>query len=184
MRYRELLREFRPPAPSWFAGSKVTDENGAALLVYHGTYAKFAKFGHGRDNGFTKPRMGYYFTDTLEAAREFGDAHGYYLSIQHPADFSDWEGQEHVDKALAADPELAERYTTLVSERYGPGVSVSRLQRMGLLQTDQFLNALIKTGCDGMFMPDDFAGHDFISYIAFKPSQIRRVTRKPIPSPS
>ena len=33
---------------AWFEGSKVVDENGEPLVLYHGTSAKFNEFVHGR----------------------------------------------------------------------------------------------------------------------------------------
>jgi hypothetical protein len=183
MRFREIITELRQPNAAWFAGSQVVDDEGNPLLVYHGTFAKFAKFSHGNKNGMTMPRRGFYFSDKPEAAQEFGDAHGYYLAIKRPADFRDAYGRVGADiitRALATDPELAERVTQAVEDHYGPGLSPGRLGRIGLLQTDDFLAALIRIGHDGMFFEDDFAGHDFTSYVAFDPHQIKRATSKPL----
>jgi hypothetical protein len=182
MFYREIT-EVRQPNAGWFAGSQVVDDDGAPLVVYHGTYAKFSQFSHGNKNGMTAPRRGFYFSDTAEAAQEFGDVHGYYLAIKRPADFRDDYGREGagiIARALATDPALAERVTKAVEDRYGPGLSPGRLGRMGLLQSDDFLAALIRIGCDGMFFQDDFAGHDFTSYVAFEPQQIKRATSRPL----
>jgi len=186
MRYLELISETRPPNSVWFADSKVIDRNGTPLVVYHGTDAKFAQFAQGHKNGMTNRRNGFYFTDKLEAAQEFGDAHGYYLSIRRPADFRYDGGQEYVDRALAHDPALAEQVTDAVGNRYGRGGgnTVGRLGSMGLLQTDAFLAALVGIGCDGMFFEDHFAGHSFTSFVAFEPSQIKRVTRTPLKAAS
>lgn len=162
---------------AWFAGSQVVDEAGAPLVVYHGSDRDFARFEPGHKNGMTLPRRGFYFTDNLQAAREFGRVHGYHLAIRRPADFRHDGGQTFVDQALAYNNgELADWYQAAVHDRYGAGgATVGRLARMGLLQPDDFLEALAGIGCDGMFFDDDFAGHSFTSFVAFDAAQIKRL---------
>lgn len=176
IRIVENAKTVSVPDAAWFAGSKVIDDLDEPLLVYHGSVASFSEFTHGNKNGMSLPRRGFYFTDNAKAAREFGPVRHFYLSIKHPADFRYDDGQVFVDRALAYDTDLAKRITAAVTERYGPGNRVSRLAHMGMLQTDAFIMALAATGCDGMFFDDNFAGHDFTSFVAFNPDQIRLAT--------
>ena len=71
----------------WFAGSKVVDDSGNPLVVYHGTDANFSVFN--KPYGFT----GNYFTDSKENAKYFSE-YGFhpenakimpcYLKIENP----------------------------------------------------------------------------------------------------
>ena len=86
----------------WFGKSKVVDENGKPLRVYHGTTKDFPAFdpkslGHGNDeNG-----VGYYFTDNAEWTKgysggEGGNTMAVYLKIQKPIY---WERQPEITAA-------------------------------------------------------------------------------------
>lgn len=75
--------EFR----SWFNKSKVVDDNGAPLVMYHGTNAEFSAFDSswaGRtDDGYYG--QGFYFTPDRDEAKEYGArVMPVYLSLQNP----------------------------------------------------------------------------------------------------
>ena len=80
----------------WFGDSKVVDEQGRPLVVYHGTNAKFSAFdkekiGSATDSGFFG--SGFYFTDSKSEAEYYGDiAMPLYLSIQNPLDITEVAG--------------------------------------------------------------------------------------------
>lgn len=73
----------------WFGNSKVVDENGKPLVVYHGTAAKFDAFSYDKigTNG-TVEGVGFYFTDDADTAAGYkkidGEVKECYLSIQKP----------------------------------------------------------------------------------------------------
>lgn len=98
----ESAREQQQNSPEfkkWFEGSKVVDENGKPLVVYHGTDSKeafnmFARFAE-KDYGFHG--QGYYFSVDPEVAENYsrrwkepgysiGGIYPVYLSIKNPAD--------------------------------------------------------------------------------------------------
>ena len=54
----------------WFGKSKVVDENGEPLRVYHGTKAEFQEFQRSRGGEFGS---GMYFSERPDSARMFGD---------------------------------------------------------------------------------------------------------------
>lgn len=67
---------------NWFGDSKVVDEQGRPLIVYHGTERKFDIFKQGVAEGWGK---GSYFTDNIEDAKEFGgNIYAVYLKIENP----------------------------------------------------------------------------------------------------
>ncbi len=71
---------------TWFGKSKVVDENGNPLVVYHGTSEDFTAFdmSKGRAN---MDIQGAFFSPYEEDAAGYGEHVGaYYLSIQKPAD--------------------------------------------------------------------------------------------------
>ncbi|MGN0884751.1 MAG: hypothetical protein ACI4P6_06090 [Candidatus Spyradosoma sp.] len=66
--------------------SKVVDENGEPLVVYHGTGEKFYEFSHkfGMRNGASLGR-GFYFTEDEDYARGYGnEIMGVFLNIRNP----------------------------------------------------------------------------------------------------
>lgn len=73
----------------WFRDSKVVDENGEPLVVYHGSSADFTVFDHrfGYRNGAAEGR-GFYFTSDKNKAEgyktENGKLFGVYLSLHKP----------------------------------------------------------------------------------------------------
>lgn len=77
-----------PEFKKWFGDSKVVDENGNPLIVYHGTDAAFNAF------DMTKGRanmdiQGAFFSPYIEDAQGYGgDIKAVYLSIKNPADES------------------------------------------------------------------------------------------------
>jgi hypothetical protein len=82
----------------WFGDSKVMDENGEPLVVYHGTTANFSVFNEGapRNVGFTKDAKGFYFSADADVASGYatypmltrdktgGNVMPVYLSIKSP----------------------------------------------------------------------------------------------------
>ncbi|MFA5154479.1 MAG: hypothetical protein WC554_18190 [Clostridia bacterium] len=93
---RENLNEYidQFKFKKWFGNSKIVDEKGNPLIVYHGTKAHFDKFKVGKtvgNNGEKDQIEGIYFTDNKSAALFFAaieDDPSYlktvYLSIQNP----------------------------------------------------------------------------------------------------
>lgn len=84
--------------------SKVVDENGEPLVVYHGTDEKFDEFNpyltkNGKELGF-----GSYFTRDKKQAEAYGEVGGYFLNLRNPfftdkIDF-DTESFDDVDDAM------------------------------------------------------------------------------------
>ena len=89
-----------PAFKRWFRDSKVVDESGEPLVVYHGTDAEFEAFDTGLDQDGT------FFTTNREAAEDYGDrVVGAYLSIQNPLEITEIEWGE--DTALSREEAVA-----------------------------------------------------------------------------
>ena len=69
----------------WFGDSKVVDENGKPLVVYHGTAADFTTFALQDKSDRPGSNFGFYFTpDRALAEKYYGKPMAVYLSINNP----------------------------------------------------------------------------------------------------
>ena len=77
-----------PEFKKWFGESKVKDEKGKPLVVYHGTDEDFDVFDknlRGKNFGDTKSKKGWFFTETKEMAKSYGEKQiPLYLSVKNP----------------------------------------------------------------------------------------------------
>lgn len=94
-----------PNFKAWFGDSKVVGEDGAPLVVYHGTTADFSAFDpekRGASTSVSDAKKGFFFVDSGKAASEFTWANGemtgsvmpVYLSMQNPFEVKlpgEWE---------------------------------------------------------------------------------------------
>lgn len=84
---------------SWFGSSKVVDENGKPLMVYHGTNAKFKKF----DMKFAEDGA-HFFTPNETHAGSFGTIRSFILRINSPMEIDQdtlegaWDEEEDYGK--------------------------------------------------------------------------------------
>ena len=70
----------------WFNGSKVANDDGSPMVVYHGTSEKFTVFDMNKGRS-TMDIQGSFFSPWQEDAAGYGDNVGtFYLSIKNPAD--------------------------------------------------------------------------------------------------
>jgi hypothetical protein len=156
-----------PEFKEWFGDSKVVDENGEPLVVYHGaTAADFEAFDAAADaKHIALP--GIFFTPSAAKAadfassasrKEFRDRDGYiegyegaatvpvYLSVKNPATIS-----------------LDDRETGVMS---------------GHAQVREALNAAREAGHDGAIITGWADGSGDVQYVAFDPTQIKSVNNR------
>lgn len=141
-----------PEFKTWFGSSKVVDEQGKPIVVYHGTGQSFDSF---------KP--GSFFTASPDLASGYGEGSGQnivpaYLSIKNPASGAD---VIRVAKTLPGwDSDYADEYPGIIFNQV-PGV----------------MEALKKEGFDGAAFEDGPGGMsdapDAPTYVAFDPTQIK-----------
>jgi hypothetical protein len=144
-----------PAFREWFGDSKVVDESGAPLVVYHGTRADFSTFSSESfgDGVGGEARNGFFFTSDPDEASGYaaGSAPGgnvipAYLSIKKPAEFT---FSEHgISDIIEADEKVAAMLDG--AQRF-----VSRLR-----------------GVDGLILRD-IGGEGRDLYVAFQPNQIK-----------
>jgi len=145
-------------------------------VLYHGSHATFDKFEAGHRNGWSKPRMGFYFTDDQEVVEEyFGKAQAFHVRLNNAANFEYGQGSDIVLAAIERNNTLVDDLKA-VEERYGEDTANSllahRFASMGFLQSDTFVSTLIEMGYDGMIFDDLMSGTPFTSYVAFNADQI------------
>ena len=133
-----------------FSKSKVTDDKGNLLTLYHGTNGNFDTF----ENVKTEP--GYWFTEDKEYASEHGkNLMEVNLNLTNPLDINTIEGEDILwDTAR---------------EVYGK----QQVTEKEVL-SNKVRDRLIELGYDGMIW--EHSGKN--TYIAFEPSQIRKINVK------
>jgi hypothetical protein len=164
-----------PKFKKWFGDSKVVDENGKPLVVYHGTGADFNTFKPSYENSVAG--IGVYFTTDPSVANMYSRGESpntkpVFLAIRQPLDIS---------KPLSSfPPEFRERFlkeiakTYSLRERYdNPDRHIApTLQLISQKTKEKFTNLAKDFGYDGV--KSRHAGADM--YIAFEPNQIKSAT--------
>jgi len=155
----------------WFRGSKVVDENGNPLIVYHGTTADFDRYGEVYD-------LGYHF-GTLERAElragagEGANIRPVYLKLQNPLrldDLASWNPIEVADAVQRADIALSEATTAMINQAKS-FVDTGRPIDANAIYTS-IMADIINSGYDGVIYKIIGEGLGE-SYVAFDRAQIR-----------
>lgn len=131
-----------PEFKKWFGDSKVVDENGKPLVMYHGSFRSFEEFdkfmiGRGTDPGYFG--AGFYFTPVEGLARYYGpNLYRVYLSIKNP--YKTYNRKDLYDAAGTRQPlEIA---TWLKSKGYD-GVLVENRSMLGVVNQFPFAEAVV-----------------------------------------
>ena len=83
---------------NWFNGSKVINENGKPLVVYHGSNDDFDTFKPEKmswQNVLTQQGPGFYFTNNKKEASSYGKPKEFYLAIKNPFILSKTKGRQN-----------------------------------------------------------------------------------------
>lgn len=161
---------------SWFGDSKVVDEQGRPLVVYHGTAFSFDKFSdrQGRGAVFFTPERKFaeeFANDKAASQKELGNSesqnpvlYGVYLSAKNPFDprspehanrLSDETGHEYdQDTIVKGDTEILEQLSGSIKKLGFDGYyeSESGSWNIGVFDPEQIKSA---TGNRGTFDPND-----------------------------
>lgn len=164
-------RELSEEQIEFFKDSKVRDEDGNLLTVYHGTKSEFYTFNNNLsgDNyeGWSYSGKGFYFTDDIKEAQEFGDyslgdnetqIKEVYLNITNPFDTStdDASVLEKLSEGYDVDKQALIRGDFLLKWFRSNKINASEV--------------LQKYGYDGVI--------DYGHYLAYDSNQIKEVTNK------
>ena len=158
-----------PEFKKWFGDSKVVDENGKPIVVYHGTENNFKIFknlGQSRQIG---ANVGFFFTDSENMAKEYANnkrVMPIYLSLQNP---------------LIVEPNS-------IVEMFGENIEITDafdfFTQMDTRVSEQDLkNELIKQGYDGVILRNTNVDTPFMQdihdvYVAFDNTQIKSVNNR------
>ncbi len=151
---------------NWFGDSKVVDENGRPLVVYHGSAYKFDEF----DNVFG--RRGIYFSSDKELSKTYtlrstsDSIYNVYLKIEKPL-VLDYKGKDYTSEVEANGKKYTE-FDDIVSdvkEQDYDGVIARNILDLGYSATQEDINKIA----------DD--------YVAFEPNQIKSVNNRGTFSP-
>lgn len=145
---------------NWFNGSKVIDDSGRPMVMYHGTSADFAKFSYEyADKGSSAYGMGFYFTNMPHTASGYagGDnpnVMATYLNIKKPmpSDYSKLLNRAQIKKIILSSPIFDEALSN-----YG---DVSYVGKSAVLNEaiDAFDNC-----CDTLLTQLNYIANDFYS---------------------
>jgi hypothetical protein len=160
----------------WFKDSKIVDEDGNPLVVYHGTPAKFSSFsdaGVARDGGFFG--KGHYFTPDLNEAEDYaidedgepGTVVPAFLSVQNP-----YVINLSYDAWASTKAELAARgvASAAKAEDSAFGASTYNMLRD---EPAAFTKSVKAEGFDGVMILNNSG---VVEVVAFHPSQIKHAT--------
>ena len=156
----------------WFGDSKVVDEQGRPLVVYHGSKTTFDIFDKSKVSSYSAFSKNFYFTDIKGRAKDYGDiVRAFYLKSNNIFDeelnLPTREDIEKINKILGKDGQK-------LSGDYGfDGLYMTGanfLNDLGV-QTEQDYDYLLKEiGYDGIKSRDE--------YIVFEPTQIKSVDNR------
>ena len=162
-----------PAFKKWFGNSKVVDENGKPLVVYHGTDQQFVTFLNGKSN-----KGKFFFSPSEDFASDYGEPIAVYLSIKNPFRFGYdefnfdeyWNGLPQKDKE-------AIKFTAAetLEKEFASKSDVKDLMNdneWGLNEEDTLHEYLQSKGYDGAIVREN--GVD--NYIAYKNTQIKSAT--------
>jgi 8-oxo-dGTP pyrophosphatase MutT (NUDIX family)/GNAT superfamily N-acetyltransferase len=169
-----------PAFKAWFAGSKVVDDHGRPLRVFHGTRVAedFESFDtlNSRDLGshFGTPEQASFVKDTNENARVIP----VYLSIKNPLrlpDLERWDRDSMTEPLRKAGIEIGEEK----HQMFYPNGTHTNWERNRMADREQIMETVRQAGYDGIVYSNSFeggpgkSGDGKDSWIAFKPSQVK-----------
>ena len=154
----------------FFKDSKIRDANGNLLKVFHGTPKKFTTFRQGTAEGWGE---GIYFTDNIEAAKEFGEnIVEAYLNITNPfnidtmsyydIDFESTKAYQNFDKKYWQ--RWYDEYDTYEEYRDdGMGVDIDMIYTE---YVDVFNKILRELGYDGIiaYQSNNIDGYEIVAF--------------------
>ncbi len=154
----------------WFGNSKIVDENGNPLVVYHGTDKKFDEFKTDKissktDNGVWG--RGFYLTPNKSIADGYGDIiMEMYVKIENPLVL---DSKEEVSKFS----DMMDEYITSIENTLTDEEWLEFMVGDGLDEAFVgFTEEILKPKYDGVIYEDG----DHVEIVAFEPNQIKSAT--------
>jgi len=151
----------------WFGDSKVVDENGEPLVVYHGTVGDFSEFSMKEyGTNFTGDYgIGFYFTQDPKVASGYADS----------ADFIAGHKSGKSGGANVMPVYLKMENPLIVKKSFGTGDLWKKVP--GAKTKQELTDGLISQGYDGVIVDGGIVGSRYISEaVVFNPEQIKSAT--------
>ena len=155
----------------WFVDSKVVNENGEPLVVYHGTNADFNEFSYDKiGETFGKDKIGFFFTSAKSEAENYADfavskknigsknIYPVYVSLQNPLTLKEWAETRY--------------YSNVQDYIDNNGDLIDIFDRY----TDEIIEFAESNNYDGIFFND--RENDYSIVVAFNPEQIKSVNNQ------
>jgi len=167
-----------PEFRAWFGDSKVVDENGQPLVMYHGTTKEFNIFDASKskktDRAVTR-LLGFFFSDYKGGAERYSEWNGasgkileVYLSIKNPYKMSYTEFENL--NMYTFDKMKNNKFVFTDND-------VKTWDREARKNIQNIKKDLQKKGYDGIFIRNS-ANDDNLEYVAFNPEQIKSVANR------
>ena len=149
-----------PEFKKWFGDSKIVNEDGSPMVVYHGTNKDFSEFSVKQKNDHGYYGEGYYFTPNQSDA-------SFYADLYSTRDVV--EGEQSAPNVMPVYLSIKNPYVIYKNNFSGPQYA------------DEFTKDLKEKGYDGIIVRlrdvDDITGNivadDITEIIAFEPNQIK-----------
>jgi hypothetical protein len=153
-----------PQFKAWFGNSKVVDEAGAPLVVYHGTDKTFSEFKKSRVGGKGVSRAGFFFASDPAQATTYA-----YWNTSFPDEKGDFSPSSTMDKIAQklGVKEIAPQVMPVMLSIKNPYNTASR-DLDGRTPAE-----LKKEGYDGALIREEDGGE---MWVAFDPTQIKSAT--------
>jgi hypothetical protein len=165
----------------WFKGSKVVDEKGEPLTVYHGTNADFTEFGDSPNKGSMGESVGHSFTTNREFAQlyagESGKTKEFYLKADKVLSLDKYTTGADLAKKLNAPelmkipgfPDRAQSYWFL---KDGEGYRGNKSDKVGT----EVSKRIRQLGYEAVSFPEADSKKEGITFVVFSPNQIKSAT--------
>jgi len=171
----------------WFAGSKIMDQSGRPLKLYHQASSQFDRFDERFDSGFNEFGKAFYFSNSSYNTGLFGsgklrDRIVANLSLKHPLDLNDLISKRSAVQVLK---EYNNCFTVhLTPDFHGPlqvGQLLEFIQGRDKASYERLRPFMEHLGYDGFrHYADGYtsfltkpSSDGFVTYAAFRPDQIR-----------
>ena len=148
---------------NWFGNSKIVDENGKPLVVYHGTNSDIESFSDRKKGTSTDPGIrgrGFYFSTNIKSSQCYGDnLYKVYLKVENPIDLLRFDSLEEIIDLLEIDP-------TIIHERGIKGTPTYSISIYAPF-SGVFSGAVRDKGFDGIKHGQEI--------VVFNPNQIKSI---------
>lgn len=170
----------------WFGDSKVVDDEGKPLLVYHGSMDNFDTFStkeRGRVEKSINTKKAFWFTDDDHAADAFANIHRENKILNLQADkhrvgvgYNNPEVKQQLDKQIESlQYKNSERYNVFLSMKNPLEVDYEGYE-YDTKKVDKLIQKALKQGHDGLIIKNiNDEGGTATQYAVFNPEQIKSI---------